>query len=82
MSHVLDEVFSQLEDEVTLVLGLMHHIEFYLRADYFRRKVRESGLSTCTASWTSSGKSRQLSALSILGYWRNPASRQFRVMCD
>lgn len=80
MSHVLDDVFSQLEDEVTLVLGLMHQIEFYLRADYFRRKVRESGLSTCGVRWTSAGEAQQLSGL--FNPWLLAQSGSAPVPCD
>ena len=63
MSHVLDDVFAQLEDEVTIVLGLMQQIEFYLRAAYFCEQAKAKGFSTCVPVFVSAGHGRTIQGL-------------------
>lgn len=47
MSQLLDQVFSGLEEEVALLLGVSRHVEFYLRALGFRALAEERGLDVC-----------------------------------
>lgn len=47
MSQLLDQVFSDLEEEVVSLLGISRHVEFYLRALGFRTLAEERGLEVC-----------------------------------
>jgi len=51
MSQVLDEVFGQLEDEVSVLLGLLLQLEFYLRAAAFVDRAESAGYATALASF-------------------------------
>lgn len=54
MSHLLDQVFTGLESQVTSLLGLSAHIEFYLRGLGFQKICRDKGLSVCLPKVTGS----------------------------
>jgi DNA mismatch repair protein MutS2 len=63
MSQVLDEVFGQLEDEVTMLLGLLLQLEFYLRAAGFVDKAQSAGYDTSLATFSLAPTSLQLRRL-------------------
>src|SRR5690606_35441239 len=47
LSRLLDEVFTDLEDVLLVLLPLMNDLEFYLAALCFRDRCQRSGLEVC-----------------------------------
>lgn len=80
MSQVLDEVFGQLEDEMTVLLGLLLQLEFYLRAAGFRDKAKGAGYDTSLATFTQAGSG--LEVRQLFNPWLLLQKQDRPVPCD
>lgn len=80
MSHVLDDVFGQLEDEVTILLGVLQQIEFYLRALGFR--ARATGLGYATSFCDFAPSSGALLVTELFNPWLLAHKDERPVPCD
>jgi len=80
MSQVLDEVFSQLEDEHCILLGLLLQLEFYLRAAGFQDKAANAGYDTTLASFGSAESG--LSVRRLFNPWLLLQKNDRPVPCD